>query len=175
MPGPLFLRGESVELHTIESEDVQFLAETINDPAVRRSLSRTEPVSLAQEEEWLESHRESDDVHLLITANGDPVGTIGLHHLNDRMGVAEVGYSVAPDAQGQGIATDATRTVVRYAFEEVGLHRVSARAFATNEASQRVLEKVGFEREGVSREEAFVGGERVDTVRFGLLAEDWDR
>jgi RimJ/RimL family protein N-acetyltransferase len=62
----------------------------------------------------------------------------------------------------------------RYAFEERRLDKVVAEAYATNPGSRRVLEKVGFREEGVHRQEAFVGGERVDLVHFGLLAEEFE-
>ena len=106
--------------------------------------------------------------------NGERVGTIGLHDVTATHGNGEVGYFFAPDAWGNGYATDATRTVVEYAFGERRLQKVYARAFAFNDASQRVLEKVGFEREGVHRDQVFVDGEFVDVYRFGVLAGEWE-
>ncbi len=89
--------------------------------------------------------------------------------IDEQFGTAEVGYFFAPDAWGNGYATAAVERVVDYAFEELRLHRVHARVFAFNEGSARVLEKVGFEREGVLREAAYMHGEYVDELRYGLL------
>jgi len=174
MPGPVFLRGEGIELRTIEKEDAEFLAASVNDPAVRNSMSMTDPVSVGSEDEWIESLWEEDDVHLLLCDDGEPVGNVSLHHLRDRHGTAEIGYWVAPDHQGQGYATSATRLILDYAFNERGLARVGGRAFATNEASQRVLEKAGFVEEGLTRQDVFLRGERVDTVDYGILAEEFE-
>lgn len=173
MDSPVFLEGGTVTLHPVEEADAEFLQRLVNDPRVRRPIGGTEPVSLAAEREYVESIGESDDVQFLVRADGERVGTVGLHDVNATNGNGEVGYFFAPDAWGNGYATDATRTVVAYAFDERRLHKVYARAFAFNDASMRVLEKTGFEREGTHRDQVFVDGEYVDVHRYGLLADEW--
>jgi RimJ/RimL family protein N-acetyltransferase len=79
-----------------------------------------------------------------------------------------------PSAWGNGYATDALREICRYGFDERRLNKVVARAYETNPASNRVLEKVGFEQEGTFRQEAFVRGEFVDIHRYGLLAAEFE-
>ncbi|NLV11401.1 GNAT family N-acetyltransferase [Halomicrobium sp. HM KBTZ05] len=173
MPGPLFIDGDGVELRTIEREDLDFCRRTLNDPTVRPGLAATDPLTSSAEEEWYERHVvEGDDVHLLVCDDGEPVGTVGLNGVNETFGNAELGYWIAPDYHRNGYATAAARALVDYAFTERRLHKVYANAFAFNEGSQRVLQKVGFEREGVHREQAFVDGEYVDVYRYGLLAPD---
>lgn len=174
MPGPPFLRADGVELRPIEREDAAFLAETVNDPRVRKSLTLRRPVSEGEEQDWIESISDDDDIHLLICVDGDPVGNIGLHHIRHRPGTAEVGYFVASDHHGEGYATTATRLLLGYAFDELGLHRVTGKAYASNQGSRRVLEKAGFTEEGVRREDAFAEGQRVDTVVYGILADEFD-
>jgi len=172
MPGSKFLRGERVTLRPIEREDAEFLAETINHPDVWENLFRYEPMNVEQERDWIDQIADSDDVHLLICADGDPVGTIGLNQINSAWGTAELGYYVHPDGQRRGYASDAAQRLVRYAFEDQRLHKVYANVYPDNEASQRVLESTGFQQEGVFREHAYVRGERVDVYRYGLLAEE---
>jgi len=173
MGSPVFLEGDSVTLHPVEEADAEFLQRLVNDPQVRPGIGATEPVTLAEEREFVESVGDGDDVQFLVRAGGERVGTIGLSRLSSAHGNAEVGYFFAPDAWGNGYATDATRTVVAYAFEERRLHKVYARAFAFNDASMRVLEKTGFEHEGTHRDQVFVNGEHVDVHRYGLLADEW--
>ena len=170
MPGPTFLRGETVTLRPIEAEDAEFLAETINHPDVWPTLAAVDPLSTDDEREWIESISDDDDIHLLICADGDPVGTIGLNRIHDVWGTAELGYYVHPGAQGNGYATDATRRLVRYAFEDRRLEKVYANVYAGNDASRAVLESVGFQQEGVFRKHAHVRGERIDVYRYGVLA-----
>lgn len=172
MPGPVFLRNETVELRTVESEDLEFVQRHVNDPDVWQHLGSAAPKNRHNEEQWLESTSEDDGtVNLLICDEGDPVGQIGLR-LNETWGNGELGYWVAPDAQGNGYCTAAVRLVSRYAFEERRLHKVVAEAYDYNTGSRRVLEKAGFSEEGVHREEAYVGGAYRDLVHYGLLADE---
>lgn len=174
MPGPVFCTGQTVDLCTMEVDDVEFLQGLVNDPRVRTSLRRVEPVNRKQEREWVESIGEAGGCHLLVCADGTPVGTIGFDAPNEAWGTAEVGFMIHPDHWNAGYATDALGALCGYAFEERRLEKMVAMAYETNEASRRVLEKTGFTEEGVLREEAFVGGERVDVHRYGLLATEWD-
>ena len=175
MPGPVFLRNEAVELRTVEEEDLEFVQEQVNDPDVWGTLGMSVPKNRHDEEEWLESLTGDDDrVNLLVCDDGEPVGLMGLH-VNDTWGVGELGYWVAPGAWGNGYCTAAVRLMARYAFEERRLHKVVAEAYDHNTGSQRVLEKAGFTREGVHREEAFVGGEYRDLLHYGLLGDELER
>ncbi|WEL21066.1 Acetyltransferase, RimJ family [Halorhabdus sp. BNX81] len=173
MPGHTFLRGDDITLRPIEADDAEFLAETINHPDVWPALGAYDPLNDQQEREWIESLGDSDDIHLLICADDEPVGTIGLNEMFDVWGTAELGYYLHPDAQGNGYASDAARRLVRYGFEDHRLAKVYANVYEDNDASQAVLESVGFEREGVFRDHAFVRGERVDVYRYGLLAKEF--
>ena len=86
---------------------------------------------------------------------------------------AEVGYSIRRDLWGRGLATEAVATLIVFAFESLGLRRIEADADPRNVASIRVLEKLGFVREGVARERWEIGGEVQDSILFGLLQRDW--
>ena len=173
MPGPVFARGDVVELRTIEPEDAEFLQKVVNDPRVRAGLASHGPINGPEERDWIESLGDGDGTHLLVCADGDPVGTVGFQPPDEVWGAAEVGYMIAPAEWGNGYATDAVETVCRYAFEERRLNKVYAKVYETNPASRRVLEKAGFEEEGVLRQEAFAGGEYVDIHRYGLLVDEW--
>ena len=173
MPGPAFLQGESVALHTVEVEDVEFLQETINDPRVREGIMAVEPKNRETEREWIESMGEDDAVHLVVVAEEEPVGIVSLKPPDEVWGRVEIGYMIAPSDWDSGYATEAVALLAGYAFEERRLNKVYATVYETNPASARVLEKVGFEREGVLRKEGFVDGEYVDLYRYGLLADDW--
>ena len=172
MPGPVFLDGERISLRTPEEEDVAFLQRNVNDPRIRRPIAAATPVTATEEREWVEVANE-EGVSLLICADEEPVGTIGLAEVNETWGHAEVGYWVTPDAWGAGYATAATELLVGYGFDQRRLNKIVAYAFDFNAGSQRVLEKVGFTEEGIFREEAFVDGEFADIHRYGLLAREW--
>ncbi|MFC7155872.1 GNAT family N-acetyltransferase [Halomarina halobia] len=174
MPGPTFLRGDSVTLRTVEEEDLDFLQRTINDPAVRRFLSARAPINGRQEREWYEERGSSDEhVNLLVCRGEEPMGSIGLHP-RDPTGVnAEIGIFLAEDYWGEGYGTDASRLVTDYAFRERRNHRVTARVFDGNAGSRRIWEKLGFRHEGTHVESEFVDGEYVDVHFYAVLADEW--
>ncbi|WP_255151576.1 GNAT family N-acetyltransferase [Halorarius halobius] len=174
MPGPVFIEGETVDLHPIEVDDAPFLERLVNDPAVRAGLGSHASHNEQEEREWVESLG-GEEVHLLACVDGDPVGTFGLNDVNEVWGTTELGYMILPDHWGNGYATDAAALICGHAFDERRLAKVYAHVYETNPASARVLEKVGFEQEGLLRQHAFVDGERVDVERYGLLADELER
>ncbi|SFS00767.1 Protein N-acetyltransferase, RimJ/RimL family [Halomicrobium zhouii] len=172
MSGPTFLRGETVTLRVVDEDDLAFAQRVVNHPEVRRGVGAFAPKTAEDEREWYE-RQDDDGPSFVLYASDQPVGIAGLHLDPYPWGYAEVGYMVHPDHWGHGYATDAVRCLVRYAFDERRLHKVGADVYAPNEASQRVLEKVGFEREGVRRDHAFVDGDHVDLYEYGLLESEW--
>jgi len=174
MPGAVFLRNEFVELRTIEEEDLAFVRDGVNDPDVWPTLGSFQPYNMKQEEEWLERISEDDDVHLLVCDDGDPVGVVGLG-VDAVTGLGELGYWISSTEWGNGYATAAVRLVSAYAFDHCRLHKVAADVYDHNPASARVLEKVGFEREGTHRQEAYVDGAYRDVLRYGLLKDEFER
>lgn len=180
MSGPVFLEGESIALHTVDRDDLEFLQRWRNHPDVRAGVTWAAPRNERQQEEWYESMGD-DSVGLLIcpqagnapASDRDPVGYVALFGIDTTHGHGEVVCWVTPEAQGEGYATDSTRTILRYAFEERRLHKVIARALVTNKASTRVFEKCGFQKEGHQRDEKFVDGEHVDVLRYATLADEW--
>ena len=109
-----------------------------------------------------------------ITWAGRVVGRVTLDV--DRVNlVASLGYGVAREHWGLGIASEATQAVVSYAFTELGLEKLSARVDPRNVGSVRVLEKLGMQCEGVLRSAVVRWGERADRALYGLLRDEWER
>jgi len=178
MPGPTFLDGDRVTLRVPREADVDFLLENENDPSVRKTRSSYLPTGPDDARRRLGGTlgRNDDTLALLVCADGDRVGLVYLirEKPNDQTyRRAELAYWIAPDEQGNGYATEAARTVLDHGFDRLGLHKVVAKTFDSNEASTRVLAKLGFAQEGVFRDEAFVGGEFRDVIRYGLLESEW--
>lgn len=174
MPETVFLSGDRVDLRPIEEDDLEFLRREINDPRVWRAIGRSRPVNGRQEREFFEEVVCGDEtVNLLIVADGTPVGTIGFNSIDREARRAEIGYWVAPDHHRQGYGSDAAERLVAYGFDQLGLHKIEARVFEFNDPSRRLLESVGFTREGVHRDEVFVDGSFRDTYWYGLLADEW--
>jgi ribosomal-protein-serine acetyltransferase len=108
-----------------------------------------------------------------ILHHGELVGGIGLH-LIPELAEAEIGYWLAEDAQGQGIVTRASRALLRFAFEELGMHRVIIKCAKENARSRAVPERLGFTLEATLRErEVTPAFGRQDQLVFGLLRPEW--
>lgn len=175
MPGPVFLDGDTVTLRTIEEEDLDFMQAAANDRELRQAIGRVHPVNGPQEQAFFEEVVCDDEtVNLLVAADGTRVGTVGFSIVTHETDSAEVGYWIAPEHQQQGYGSEAVALLVDYGFRELGLHRIEARVYEFNEGSQRLLESVGFQREGVHRDGQFIHGEYQDEYWYGLLDDEWD-
>ncbi|PWI20758.1 GNAT family N-acetyltransferase [Streptomyces sp. Act143] len=106
-------------------------------------------------------------------SDGAFVGWIGLTGWNPDYRSATLGYVLDDAVWGQGYATEAAQAVLQWAFDTLDLNRVQAETDTRNAASARVLEKVGFLREGTLREDCVVNGEVSDSWVFGLLRREW--
>lgn len=173
MPGPTYLDGDAVTLRTLEREDLPFCQRHVNDPRVRRGAGTIGPLTAEQESDWYDDVVLNEDhVHLLVCQQSDRLGVVTVRDEPRREGVGEVGYWIAPDARGNGFATDALGVLADHAFAQRRYHKLYGEVAAFNDPSRRVLEKVGFEREGTFREEWYRDGEFVDVYRYGRLAGD---
>jgi RimJ/RimL family protein N-acetyltransferase len=85
---------------------------------------------------------------------------------------AEIGYELAPDEWGHGYATEAAREIVRFGFDELGLHRITAWTVADNTASVRVLEKIGMRLEGRLRDKEYYKGRYWDVLMYAMLNDE---
>ena len=107
-----------------------------------------------------------------IDCNNELCGLIGLILQNDvYRKSAELGYWIGEPFWGKGIATEAVKSIVRYAFENLKLKRIYAGTFEYNLGSMKTLEKNGFQKEGIARMAVFKNGKFWDEHRYALLAE----
>jgi [ribosomal protein S5]-alanine N-acetyltransferase len=106
-------------------------------------------------------------------SDGEFIGWCGLSEWNPDFRSASLGYCFIEAAWGHGYATEAARAVLGWAFDTLDLNRVQAEADTRNIASGRVLEKLGFVREGTLREDCVVNGDVSDSWIYGLLRREW--
>jgi RimJ/RimL family protein N-acetyltransferase len=108
-----------------------------------------------------------------LASTGEIVGDIVLGLVSEEHRTGEIGYIVHPDHHGHGYATEAGRAVLRVAFEDLRLHRVTGRLDARNVASARVLEKLGMRREALQVENELVKGEWQSELVYAILDREW--
>ena len=85
----------------------------------------------------------------------------------------EIGWSLHPDAHGRGLGTEGAREMLRLGFDELGLHRIVAECDPRNDASIRVMERLGMRREAHHLESEFLKGEWVGSYVCALLEDEW--
>jgi ribosomal-protein-alanine N-acetyltransferase len=106
-------------------------------------------------------------------SDGAFLGWCGLVRWNPIYRSASMGYCLNEAAWGQGCATEAADALLQWAFDTLDLNRVQAETDTRNAASARVLEKLGFLREGTLREDCVVNGDVSDSWVYGLLRREW--
>ncbi|WP_456271405.1 GNAT family N-acetyltransferase [Bacillus sp. AK031] len=101
------------------------------------------------------------------------IGTVGQNNLQRGNKKAEIGFEIHPDFWAKGYTSEAAEAIIEYAFEELQLYRMGAITFLGNQASQRLLKKLGFKEEGVLRGYIYQHGKSHDTYMFSLLQPEW--
>src|SRR5579872_3666303 len=101
------------------------------------------------------------------------LGLVNYHDGHIRNKRVSIGYIIEPSRQRQGLATEAVSAMLDFCFGELGLHRVQAYIHPDNRASIALVEKFGFQREGLLRDNLRVGDAWRDDLLYALLATDW--
>jgi len=167
------LEGKNVNLRRMEREDLPLIQEWMNNPKFMGAYlpitqwSRTEldkaPEASPFEPKWF----------FIEKKDGSKIGYIfHFNMLHITMGkLLEIAYALLPSERGKGYCTEATQLMVDYLFLSMDVYRVQAIISISNKASERVLEKAGFTREGTIRKTA--RGERRDAYLYSILREEW--
>jgi RimJ/RimL family protein N-acetyltransferase len=159
-------------------DDVPRVTEICVDPEISRWTLVPFPYTEEHARTWIEQTiRDWDDrrhAAFAVTdvANDEVVGAIALRLHEDHALQASIGYWVAKEARGRGVASGALRLVSRWALRELGLPRVQLVTDPENVPSQVVAEHAGFRREGLLRAYIELQGGRRDCVMFSLLADE---
>lgn len=118
--------------------------------------------------------KEGDWICLAIEAADSPglLGEVVLKWLPG-CGQAEIGWSLAPQARGRGVATEAAGALLKLGFEELGFHRIDAKLDALNTASAALCERLGMRLESTQVDKWHYKGEWATEVVYAILAEEW--
>lgn len=177
-PARTELTDGSLRLRPWRLEDVPRVAEICRDPEISRWTRVPSPYTEEHARSWIEQtirdwDRREGESAFAVTDGGEVVGAIGLRLFEDEYTArGSIGYWVAADARGRGVATDALRIVSRWALRQLGLPRVELVTDPENRASQRVAEKAGFRQEGLLRGYVRMRDGQRDCVMFSLLATE---
>ena len=179
-PATPIITTERLRLRPFTADDVAAKYAIFSDPQVARYWSSEPWTEMGQAQaaiaDALAAYRDGSELRLAIElrATGQVFGHVNLHHFFKQNRRCELGYALASTHWGQGYATEALEAALGYGFRELDLNRVEADIDPGNLASARLLERLGFRKEGYMPERWFVHGQTADTVFYGLLKRYWD-
>ena len=177
---PIELGTARLTLRWMDERDTEAHYAVFSDPEVTRYWSRAAWTDIDQAREaiaaTMAAYADGSGLRLGITLRetGELIGNASLHHFVDASRRCELGYALARAHWGRGYVSEAVEALLDHGFRVLDLNRVEADIDPRNEASQRVLEKLGFRREGYMPERWIVKGEPADTAFYGLLRRDWE-
>ena len=170
------IEGERVLLRRMSRDDAEDVVRMRAEPDVQAQLFSERPPTLDEHLRWLAGVQARDDRHefmIVERTSGRSVGTIGLSHIDRTHRRAEYGILIGePGARGKGLAAEASRLLLDYAFQILGLIRVYLHVFPDNEAAICLYERVGFAREGVLRRHMSKRGRSRDVVVMAAVRDD---
>ena len=174
-----FITGETIDLVAGSVDMAPLVCRWMNDPKVRRFSRNAIPHSLDEIKKWFEppSDRRTPDfivMNIWHKKDNKPIGSAGINRINWLNRTANAFLQIGEtDYWGQGIASEATRLMLQYAFEELNLNKIQGRVAVDNIGSWKVAEKLGFIHECTMKEEFYVDGKYVDVKYYRFLKNDW--
>lgn len=169
------LETERLRLREITIDDREDLFEYLSNEEVIKYYGQEAFVHLTQAEALIDlfatNFRENKGVRWGIERKGVQglIGTVGFHAFSAKHRRAEIGYEIHPDYWRKGYTQEAVMSILQYGFDVLELTRIGAVVFTENDASYQLLEKLGFEREGLLRDYMYQTGALHDTYIYSLL------
>jgi RimJ/RimL family protein N-acetyltransferase len=174
-----FIEGERIDLVAGNSKWANLVCKWMNDPKVRHYSRNMWPLTLEDVKKWFEppADRQMREFIVFTVYHKEakrPIGSIGFNQTNWVSRNANIFLTIGePEYWGKGIAGEASKLMINYGFTELNFHKIFASVFTPNSRSLRAAEKLGFEKEGVLKEEMYVDGQYHDIHKFALFKRDW--
>jgi RimJ/RimL family protein N-acetyltransferase len=161
----------------MEKDDLQLFAEWVNKPEVFGEYNPLHQMSKTELEKMLDNPSDFQPF-IIEKKDGGKIGFI-VHfhvlHLGTATKQLEIGYALVPSERGKGYGTEALEIMVDYLFLSKDSMRIQVQTDLRNVASQKVIEKVGFKKEGILRKNFFMRGELRDCYIYSILREEWQQ
>ncbi|MBA3460280.1 MAG: GNAT family N-acetyltransferase [Deltaproteobacteria bacterium] len=178
----LELETPRLTLRPVRATDVDDLWPYVSDPAFPKQMSWAAHTQKSETLEYLQSVEKSladnTGADWAIVHGGKVIGKISLDSIRWefrawRIDRAELGYWLAPELWGKGLMTEAAHRVLVFAFDELGLHKITVGCFDDNKRSRRVIEKLGFRHVGTLEDDVWRDGAWHTHLRYELTAARW--
>jgi len=164
------LEGKAVNLRVVEKEDLPLWAEWNNNPEFRGEYTPLPQESKTELAKRYDNLTSDSKWFFIEKKDGTKIGGI-IHFPVGKL--LEIGFALIPSERGKGYCTEAVKIMLDYLFASKEIVRIQATTHVENKASQKVLEKAGFTREGTIRKMLFISGEWADGYLYSILREEW--
>lgn len=165
-------------LRKVEDHDLAFIHRGLSDEKVTQYMLIHYPTLESAREQlhyYYEQYASKNGYYWVmeLQSSQTPIGIIGITNIKMEHRRAELGYWLLPEFQHQGYTKEAANKILSYCFTELGLNRVEADTETENWGSNRVLEILGFQKEGVFKEYEMNKGRFIDLARYAILKKDY--
>jgi ribosomal-protein-alanine N-acetyltransferase len=164
------LEGKTVNLKVMEKEDLPLYAEWLNNPDFYGKYDSLEQRKRTEIVKSYEDSPPEEKRFLIEKKDGTKIGVINHYKAEDAL---DIGFAIVPSERDKGYATEAMKIMTDYLSLSREIVRLRVRTDTRNLASQRVLEKAGFLKEGLLRKAAFIRGDWRDLFIYSILREEW--
>lgn len=173
------LNTERLRLRRLTPDDAEAIFQYASKPEVAKYVTWDTHQSLSDTRayiEFAENQYQAGGVApwgMVLKETDEIIGTIDFVSWNQTHQFAEIGYVCSPDYWGKGYTPEAAHALLKFGFEQMNLIRIQARTFTENEASQRVLKKIGMSFEGTMRKAMKVKGKHLDLNMYSILINEY--
>lgn len=163
-----------VTIRKFKKEDILNKVKWINDNNNNTFLHYNIPLTIEGTKEWFKKISESTNRYdAVIICNNKPIGVIGLINIDKKKGEYYITLGEA-EYKRKGISYIASKLLIRYGFEELGLEKIWLCVDYDNIAAKKLYEKLGFKLEGILRKDIYFKGKMIDRCMYGLIKEEWN-
>jgi RimJ/RimL family protein N-acetyltransferase len=173
------IKGERICLRWLNGDDINALFTIFSDPKVMEYWSSLPLEDTNAAQELLAVIRDGFQRKTLFQwgilryVDNTVIGTCTLYHIDTNNRRAEIGYALGSNYWGKGHMQEALTLLFNFCFNSLNLHRLEADIDPKNTLSIKLVERLGFQKEGYLRERWLVGGGTQDSLIYGLLKKDW--
>jgi RimJ/RimL family protein N-acetyltransferase len=165
---------EQIKLYPITMEDSMFLLDLRHEVQQQGTIIENS-IGEHEQEEWVENAIKKDNYFIIVNANYESVGTIGMFAKNRKHSTAKWMLRVDPIHQRKGYGSAAVKEFLKFVFDYYGINKLMGDCFTDNVAEIANLTKLGFRQEGVWKEHYWHKGEFKDSIQFVMLKSEYDQ
>ncbi len=168
--------GERIKLRALVREDVERLRNWRNLPELFRYHFSPLPLSQMEQERWYENYASGgrQTIFIIETLKEKQIGYTLIKDLDHKNQCAEIGLFLSPEFQEQGYGKDSFKTLMKFCFNELNLHRLMLEVFSFNDRAVQMYKKLGFQVEGTLRDAYFCEGQFHNIVIMSILRDEFE-